>query len=120
MQPEEKSEYAEHYERLDQLRGPEIKVRSVRADDRHTGVFVALFREMDTYRVLAHIAPAAPGGETALPAKSLSESNARRKSVCNLPKREFVKRNQDRDCQKSADQAAVKYAARTQEIQREY
>src|SRR5215213_4335277 len=95
-----------------------MKRGSVGGVNRHARKIVRRFGKMHAPRQTGRFSPAAPGGETALPANRLPDGDARRKRVRHFPKREFIPANKHDEREKSADEPAVINAARTQEVER--
>src|SRR4030095_10791361 len=97
----------------------QVEIETVRAVHRDAGVLMAGFGEVDTPEEIGRLSPAAAGRKAALASESLAEGDRWRECIGCFPKRELVVPDENRNGEKSADQAAVINSTRTQEIERE-
>src|ERR1700754_3702796 len=85
----------------------------------HAGDFVAQLGKLHAPRKIRRLAPATAGSEAALTSEEVADRDARRARVRGFPPRQPVSLHQKVPGDDRADQAAVKNATGTQEVERQ-
>src|SRR5688572_32610763 len=86
--------------------------------DRHARDFMAQLGKFHTPRKVCRLAPATSGGEASLSSKEVANSDSRRTRVRSFPPRQLVTLHQQVPGKHGAEQATVKDATGTQEVER--